>query len=168
MTNEKKKNKTRLIIIIITAIAAYGIIQTVVYWGVKEWTSSSISVKQQLIAASNNVNSMCPFMVDAYTRLDNSVPIGHKAFQYNYTLIDINPEEIDIESFKRNMEYVLTKKIKTEPDLEFFRRNNVTMIYRYNDINGTFISQIEIGPDEYLSEDIEEVYEEATLKTISL
>ena len=88
-------------------------------------------------------------MVDQETRLDNAVALPDNAFQYNYTLVNFNKDELDLEEFTASMEPQLTNNVKTNPDLKIFRDNHVTMKYYYKDKNGEFVAQFEVSYEDY-------------------
>lgn len=88
-------------------------------------------------------------MVDQDTRLDNTVALPDNAFQYNYTLVNLTKQDIDIKDFENYMVPQITNNVKTNPDLQVFRDNKVTMKYSYKDKNGEYITQISVSPNEY-------------------
>lgn len=53
------------------------------YWGVQQLFSTSI--EKELRESANELNKNCPVMIDSETRLDNTIVIDAKTFQYNYT-----------------------------------------------------------------------------------
>ena len=44
---------------------------------------------KQMMKTASEINKSCPIMVDAETRLDNTVALPNKTIQYNYTLVNI-------------------------------------------------------------------------------
>ena len=113
-------------------------------------------------------------MVDAITRLDNTHPLPGNAFQYNYTILDLTKDDIlDIELVKENVQFSLITNLKTSPDMETFRKNRVTLVYKYNGVNNEFLFRIVLSPADYsVSEDDEnindEFIQEQKIRTISL
>ena len=174
MTTEKKKTNSKPIVAIIAAIVIYAVIQMIAFWftlvkNIETALSQPETIKQELIDASNTINSRCPYMIDSYTQLDTTTPIEHYAFRYNYTLLGVSVREFDIEVFEAEMRPVITNQLRTDPSFNYFRDNNITMIYQYSDMNGRFILQIEVTPEDYLTdeEDYEE-HDELILETVSI
>ena len=102
-----------------------------------------------LMQSASELNKTCPVMVDQETRLDNAIALPNKVFQYNYTLVNIVKDSVDVNSFEEIMKPTILNVVKTNPDLKSFRDNKVTMCYNYNDMNGVFVTKISITPDLY-------------------
>ena len=88
-------------------------------------------------------------MIDQYTRLDNTVAFPNKSFQYNYTLINMDKSEVNLDTVKKYIEPGIINNVKTNPDLKIYRENNTTMIYNYRDKNGVFVLKIAVTPEMY-------------------
>ena len=98
---------------------------------------------------ANNINKSCPMVVDSETLLDNIVVLPGNIFQYNYTLINMEKEMIDIQDMRSYIEPILLNNIKTNPELSIFRKNRITFSYYYKDKNGSFLTKILITPGKY-------------------
>ena len=109
----------------------------------------NISFETQLMKAAEEVNKICPYMVDSETRLDNALGGPGKKFIYNYTLINYLSEELDLEQLKSSIYPSILNTVKTNPDMATFRDNDVVLVYRYKDKENMFLFDIEIGPEEY-------------------
>lgn len=112
-------------------------------------TSNAPSFDKALMQTASELNEVCPMMVDNITRLDNAVALPGKVFQYNYTLIYTPKDSINIEVFEDILKPTILSNAKTNPDLQNFRDNKVTMVYSYKDMFGGFITKITITPDQY-------------------
>ena len=88
-------------------------------------------------------------MIDANTRLDNTIVLPKKTFQYNYTLINLEKETTDIEEMKKYLEPNITNNIKSNPEMEYYRKRDVTLKYYYYDKHGVFLFNISVTPDKY-------------------
>lgn len=88
-------------------------------------------------------------MVDEETRLNNVVAMPNNIFQYNYTLVNYEKSEVDVEEFKSYITPNLVNNVKTNPDMKAYRDNDVTLAYNYKDKNGIYILKINVGPDLY-------------------
>ena len=102
-----------------------------------------------MVKTASEINKTCPFMVDEYTRLDNTVAMPNNTFQYNYTLVDIAKEEINLDTVRKYIEPSLINNVKTNPDLKVFRDNKTTLSYYYKDKNGEFVHKFLVTPDLY-------------------
>ncbi len=138
----KKKNSIICIVIIVLATtigSSFG----------QGLVTTSNSFEEQLKTAANEINKRCPAMVDKDTRLDNAIAGPGKTMTYNYTLVNHNKKDLDINVFESFVRPNHIKNIKTNQGIKSFRENNVTMIYNYKDKNGIFIYRIEIKPKDY-------------------
>jgi hypothetical protein len=141
---EQAKKKRPLIGVIVGIITF-----TLVYWGIQYVFFRDEFVNKQLVSASSEVNKLCPVMVDSETRLDNTVALPENVFQYNYTLINMAKDDIDVEQLKTTVEPAIINNVKTNPDVKTFRDNNITMAYYYYDKNNLFLFKIIVKPEQY-------------------
>ena len=51
--------------------------------------------------------------------------------------------------FTNELEPFITNSVKTNPDLQVYRDNKVTMAYYYQDMDSEFLTKIVVTPDEY-------------------
>lgn len=109
----------------------------------------SPSFDKQLLQISNELNKNCPMMVDQFTRLDNSQVLPNKTLQYNYTLVEIEKSEFNLDTVRKYVEPNIINNVKTNPDMKDLRDNNVKFNYSYRDKNGEFVWKLEITPDMY-------------------
>jgi len=101
---------------------------------------------------SSLMNKKCPMMVDKITRLDNTVLLPGKVFQYNYTIISLDKSEIDTNQFKKGMETNIINLVKTSPELKYIREHEGILVYNYKDKNGKFIVAVYATPDKYIGD----------------
>jgi hypothetical protein len=107
------------------------------------------SFDKAMMDVASELNKSCPIMVDSETRLDNTVALPNNAFQYNYTLINLDKSEVIIDTVKKYLEPGIINNVKTNPDLKIYRDNKTTMIYYYKDKNGEFVYKLSVTPDMY-------------------
>lgn len=141
---EKQTNTKRMIGSVVGAVA--GVLIAVV---IQQQFFKVPSFDKMLMKVASELNESCPMMVDGETRLDNAITLPEKIFQYNYTLVNLPIDSIDIQGFVDYMRPQILNNVKTNPDLKLFRENEVTMSYYYKDSKGTFVSKIIITPDQY-------------------
>jgi len=118
-------------------------------WGVRQVFFKQPSIDKVLMEAASEINKTLPIMVDQYTRLDNTIALPDKSLQYNYTLVELTAEEVNVDTIKKYMEPTIINTVRTSPDLKIYRENKVTMIYNYKDKNGVFVYKLSVTPDMY-------------------
>ncbi len=139
-------NKQVSILTIATTIvfAALG------YWLAQQFLGGKPAFDKQLMAVANEINQNCPIMVDSDTRLDNAIGGPGNRFTYNYTLVNFSADQIDLEHFINALRPTILNTVKTNPDMQAFRDNKVTLVYSYKDKDGIFLTNIKIPPEDYL------------------
>lgn len=106
-------------------------------------------IDKTLMEMANKINSSCPIMIDYATRLDNTIALPDNVFQYNYTLVSMTKDSINIEELKAYLEPTITNYVKTIPDMQAIRDNNVTVNYFYKDKSGVYLFTISVKPEQY-------------------
>jgi len=124
------------------------VIGMLAFWGIKQIFFAP-SFDKEMMKAASEINKSCPIMVDNVTRLDNSVAMPNNTFQYNYTLIGLVKDSLNIDDIKGRVEPILINNTKTNPDLKIFRDYKTTMSYFYKDRKGQFLFKIDVTPDKY-------------------
>jgi hypothetical protein len=145
MEQTDNKSKMKKTIGVITGIVVFGL----VYFGVQHLFFKAPSFDKAMMEAASELNKTCPIMVDQDTRLDNAAALPGNTFQYNYTLVNLDKSEVNIDTVKKYIEPQIINNVKTNPDLKAYRDNKVTMAYNYRDKNGTFVLKISVTPDMY-------------------
>jgi len=140
----KKNSNTSIIGMIVGGLIVIGAIFISQYLPKK-----LSSFEKEMVQVASEINSACPIMIDSETRLDNTIAIPPKTFQYNYTLINIEKDEIETSELKKYMEPVLINLVKTNPDMEYQRSNKVTVNYYYKDKDGNHLFTVIVKPEDY-------------------
>jgi hypothetical protein len=139
-------NKKQIISMIIGAVIAavsYQVVSRVIF--------SPPSIDSQLIKVANEVNKNCPFMVDQYTRFDNTIAGPGKSLAYNYTVVNYEATELNIESIKEYITPILINMVKTSEEMKSLREIKVSLKYNYRDKSGVFLFSVLINPEDYES-----------------
>jgi hypothetical protein len=145
MVQPDDKSKVKKTIGTVVGIVVFGLS----YFAAQQLFFKPVSFDKAMMEAASQLNKTCPIMVDQDTRLDNAVALPNNIFQYNYTLVNLNKSEVNIDTVKKYVEPGLINNVKTNPDLKAFRDNKVTMAYSYKDKNGEFVLKISVTPDMY-------------------
>jgi hypothetical protein len=111
------------------------------------WNKPSIDI--QLLEMSNVTNQYLPKTVDAQTRLDTTIPLPDKTFQYVYTLVNYSKAQLNLKDMEKQMRPFLLNGIKTNDKMNFFRDNKVTLIYSYRDKDGNEILKFVFDYNDY-------------------
>lgn len=143
--NKKQPVKKVNIIGMIVGVVAFWLI----YYGVQKVFFGPPSYDKAMVAVASEINKGCPMMIDRSTRLDNAVAMPGNAFQYNYTIVDMSKEEVNLDTVKKYLEPGLIQNVKNSPDLKIQREHKTTLIYNYKDKNGFQIFRLAITPDMY-------------------
>ena len=111
--------------------------------------SDKKAINKKLTEMASNLNESAPVMLDDFTRFNNATVTSDNVFQYNYTVLNTqNPD-----SLIKEVESSLIKNIKlefdTNPQLLFFKENNISIDYVYNDENNQVIRRIQIDSSNY-------------------
>ncbi|HET8855695.1 MAG TPA: hypothetical protein VFM60_07210 [Salinimicrobium sp.] len=105
------------------------------------------AAKMKEAAADINANS--PQLVDQFTRLDSVTAVADKSFRYHYTLFQYSKEEINLDTVNKYVRPGIIERVKTHPEMEFFRENEIIVSYLYYDKNGELVTSINVTPDMY-------------------
>lgn len=112
-------------------------------------TEEPINYDAVLEKSAEGVNRNCPMMVDDETQLVNAEALPGKVFQYNYKLIRMKKEGVNIDEIKRILEPNIMRVVARNPELKNFRDNGVTMAYQYKDMDGEYLFEIKVTPEQY-------------------
>lgn len=102
-----------------------------------------------MMETASEINKSCPIMIDNATRLDNAIAMPDNVFQYNYTLISMVKDSINVDELKNYLEPTITNFVKTNPDMQTMRDNDVTVNYYYKDMQGVYLLTISVKPEQY-------------------
>lgn len=155
-TEKNKKNKSR---INKSKSLKYGvgfIIVFAIFYTIGHFAGESIirifnkpDINKEMMQMASEINKNCPIMLDAQTRLDNTIALSGNVFQYNYTLINSEKASLDLEGLIKYLEPNIYNGAKTNPDMKIFRDNKTTLNYYYKDKNGVYLFTISVTPDKY-------------------
>jgi len=125
-------------------------ISAVIYVGVKFWNIKQLPFNEFMLQTSKNINEDCPKMIDEHTRLDEVLAMPPNQLVYNYTLVNIDMDDVSMNNVVPSLEAMLLKTVKESNEFDIFRANKTTITYRYFDKEGMFMVKIDITPEKYL------------------
>jgi hypothetical protein len=133
------------------AIAAIAgmITFSLAYYGVQQLFFSKPGYDKEMMHIASELNKTCPIMIDAETRLDNSIALPPNTFQYNYTLVNIDKESVDTTIAKNTLEPTIINFVKTNPQMQYARDHKTTINYYYKDKNGMYLFIVSVPPKKY-------------------
>jgi len=131
-----------LVLVVIIAIVAFFL-----YF--KVFKIETTTFDKTMLETVDKVNEASPVMVDADTRLDGAIKLHGKTIQYNYTLIGVLKDSINIQTLQTNLEPMIIKAVKFSAELKVFRDSGATLEYSYKDKNGVPLLKIYITPEDY-------------------
>jgi len=145
MEQKKKKNLLTTSLMVVLVVIS-------VNFGPKLFNSLSgttLNEKNSLSQRAVIMNKDCPFVIDKNTRLDSVNSPKNGVLQNNYTLINDNLADIDVDAFQNIFKTEITNHLKSNKESDFFRKNNATLVYKYFDKNKQFVTDIIILPSDY-------------------
>lgn len=147
----RKKSKKKLfigigIVAVLAIITCIGF--GVVYAG-KHFLKSAQVTDTVLTKMADEMNKICPMMIDQYIRLDKGTALPEKKFQYDFTIVGIATEQIDSLAFKSEMEPNIVTNLQQNPQLVLFREMGVKIDYIYRTEAGEYWCKITIEPEQY-------------------
>jgi hypothetical protein len=141
---EKQRKKKLLIRKIIQVVVVVILISAAQYYFVKDK-----SVGNELTALVAKYNTACPIMISNDIRMESVNSLPHNAVQYDFSLVHVQKESIDVTALKTTVENEILATSKTNPSLEAFRDNNSTVIYNYKDRDEKELFKITLTPEMY-------------------
>jgi len=106
-------------------------------------------VYKEVAKASEEMNKQCPMVIDADTRLDNTMVTDNPVkLTYNYTVVTVEKKtnEPQINTVKEAMMKTTQNSVDTNPQMKFYRENKVPLTYSYKDKNGDFLFDFTVTP----------------------
>lgn len=133
---------------LIQKIAKIFVVVAVAFVGQYYYTQYK-SVGKELSDLVTKYNSACPIMISNDIRMESVNTMPHNTVQYDFTLVRVQKESIDVEALKKSVETEIISSSKTNPSLEAFRDNGSTVVYNYKDSNEKELFKITLMPEMY-------------------
>ncbi len=111
--------------------------------------SDKNTINRELTEMAADLNTFTPIMLDQYTRFDNATVDEDNVFRYNYTVLNSSNPDSLIEVVSISLKENIKNELSTNPQLFFFKKNNVIIEYVYKDENNQVIRLLQINPEDY-------------------
>lgn len=142
MSKEDKSKKGKLIRVIIGIV-----VFALSYYGVQQFFRKDL--ESELKHVASELNKQTPMQIDQFSRLDSASTKGKTNFIYHYTLIDMKKSDVNLDTVNKYIRPNIIENVKNSPDLKFYRDNNITMDYKYYDVNRNYVMEISVTPELY-------------------
>ena len=109
----------------------------------------SSSVDKYLEETAKTINASCPMMLDREIRMDSVTTPVQRSFKYNYTLVNLDRDSVDVEVLKTSLDPVIASEIRDNMGLKYLRDNDVTVTYSYNDKNRKHLFDLTYNAGDY-------------------
>lgn len=142
---EEKKRKNKLLIRKIIKI----VFVLVLIFLIQHFYVRNKMVGDEITPLVTNYNDACPIMISDDIRMESVNSLPENTVQYDFTLVRIIKESIDVNALKKSVEKEILSTSKTNPSLEAFRSNSTTVVYVYRDNNQKMLFKVVLTPEQY-------------------
>ena len=142
---EEKRIKRKLLIRKVFKIVTVVVLVSVAQY----YYTKNKSVGKELTELVTRYNNACPMMISNDIRMESVNTLPHNTIQYDFILVSVQKESIDVEALKKSVETEIIASSKTNPSLEAFRDNGSTVIYNYKDNSEKELFKITLTPEMY-------------------
>lgn len=111
--------------------------------------SDEKAINKKLSQMADDLNVSAPVMLDQYTRFDFAEVDDDNVFRYNYTVLNSSNPDSLIQIVSANLKEKIKREFSTNPQLLFFKENNVRLEYVYKDEGNQVVSLLHINPEDY-------------------
>ena len=141
---EKERNKKLLIRKVIKIVLVVVLMFLAQYYFIGKKT-----IGDEITPLVENYNKACPIMISNDICMESVNSLPENTVQYDFTLVRVDKENIDIKALKTSVEKEILSSSKTNPSLEAFRSNSSTVVYVYRDMNQKNLFKITLTPEMY-------------------
>jgi hypothetical protein len=118
-------------------------------FAVKKICFKPVPFDKNLESLSMELNKNCPMMVDQNTRLDGTKASEGKRFEYHYTLVNIEKDNIKEDELQKFLYDQILDNLKNNPDLKYFKDNETIMSHSYKDRNNNPLFDLTFTASDY-------------------
>ncbi|MDD4778408.1 MAG: hypothetical protein PHV53_08995 [Fermentimonas sp.] len=111
--------------------------------------SDKKAINKELSQMAADLNLSAPVMLDQYTRFDNASVNDDNVFRYNYTVLNTSNPDSLIQEVSVSLKDAIKRELSSNPQLAFFKKNNVVIEYVYMNEDNQVIRLLHINPEDY-------------------
>jgi hypothetical protein len=108
--------------------------------------SANLDIQSLMETDVRTVNQDAPIMLDSSRRVDGAALLSDKTVAYDFTLVNLSASDIDPTALRLGMYPAHRENYRTSPGNAPYREHEVTLVYRYHDTKGVFVTEIRITP----------------------
>lgn len=123
-------------------------VAVILYFSIRYFFINSPSIYSALESEALKINSKTPIQIDEETRLDSAGVTGERSFDYYYTLI-YKSDSVNKDTVTKYVKPLIVAKLKNNPEMNYFRENDITLNYHYFGYDSLPAVSIEIKPELY-------------------
>ncbi len=97
---------------------------------------------------SEDINKQCPAKIDIATILVNTEALPNRILKYNYKL-NLKDNDLDTVLAKDAIKHRILYTMFNNPEVKSLLSQNFTFLHNYCDLNGKYLFQFTVTPDEY-------------------
>lgn len=140
---QDKKKRTQMIV-----LAIVGVFIVAAIYMFNNMTKF-VNYDYTLTTSATAVNLVCPQMIDEDTRLDSVSTEPGRRYLYHYTALNLDRETLDMDRVCDIMRETILENMKGDMTVAEFGKNNVTLVYNFNDKYGEHLCSIDVAPADY-------------------
>ncbi len=118
----------------------------IVLFGVVSLISGQLK-DDSLDAKVKELNQSAQKMVDQVTRFDRATAGPGQRITYEHTVFSITARQVNLDAWLKFTKD-LRRSIYKQEEVRRLLRRKVTLVYRYTDINGALVGELEVRPDD--------------------
>jgi hypothetical protein len=107
------------------------------------------SIEQIIQRDLNALNSICPREVEKGVVLNGAKLLPGRTVEYVYSLKNITQKTYDAATFQRDVVSALKTSLKSNPQMQPLRDNQITLSFVFVDRNGAPLHKFKFLPSEY-------------------
>lgn len=139
------KKQNIVVKIIATLIVLYALTSAIKFI----FKQPEMSINDELMKVSSEINKRTPFVVDSMTTLDNVIALPGDKLQYTYTITKLSKDNIDTTILIANAKKNLKETFKSNPQTAYFKENKIDIVINYMYKDGKYVCRALISHNDY-------------------
>lgn len=139
------KKQNIFVKIIVTVVVFYAVGAAIKFI----FRQPEMSLNDELMKVSSEINKRTPLVVDSMTTLDNVIALPGDKLQYTYTITTLSKDNIDTVILIANAKKNMQETFKSNPQAAYFKENKIDIIINYLDKDGKYVCRALISHNDY-------------------